>query len=185
MIKPYYYPSAITLLNCPNPRSFWPTGVHSGFCRHLEKGVKLRSRLLHSTAVCLRSNWPDASSSAALLDCFKKSKQYMWFDVKNHRMPSKFCSVPFCANKKGRNHTFPTLKDLRQKWLEKCCLHEFMITKSSKVCHLHFLQSDYNKVKLKDGTFPTQNLPVGHFEPFYIVTNQTLYAQSANHKKFR
>ena len=93
-------------------------------------------------------------------------------------MSKRFCCVPFCNNKTGKNHKFPIPKALRQKWLDKCCLHEFMINTSSKVCHLHFLKSDYEKIKLKNGTVPSQNLPVGHFEtittnPYFMHSGQT------------
>ena len=161
----------------PDTISLAPTTtVHRPILSSVGRKSELLARLVCFTAACLRSCWPNASSSAALLESVENQNKCCDLTEKLTKCQKDFVVCRFATTKLEKIKPIP--KALRQKWLKKCCLHEFMINTSSKVCHLHFLKSDYEKIKLKNGTVPSQNLPVGHFEtittnPYFMHSGQT------------
>ena len=48
----------------------------------------------------------------------------------------------------------------KEKWFELLNLAEDKVTKNSKICRSHFLDSDFMLKKLNEGALPSQNLPV-------------------------
>ena len=89
----------------------------------------------------------------------------------SNKSKSMSCVVPFCSNTGTEKfHKLPKDPVLRQKWIKKASLDETKLHSSSRVCHLHFKSDDYIKVRLKEGTFPTQNLPVRHFDLLFLLT---------------
>ena len=63
-------------------------------------------------------------------------------------MPSTCCSVPHCSNRGG--HVFPKDEKLKKKWIKaikrNMDRNKYQLwnpTKTSVVCKLHFLPSDY------------------------------------------
>jgi hypothetical protein len=63
-------------------------------------------------------------------------------------MPSTCCFVPHCSNRGG--HVFPKDEKLKKKWIEaikrNMDRNKYQLwnpTKTSVVCKLHFLPSDY------------------------------------------
>ena len=79
------------------------------------------------------------------------------------------CVVPQCSNdSKVRTDGFLNfpVKDLnlRQKWIEKLGLEKSKLNLNYQfVCKAHFAEEDKLAKKLKEGSFPTQNLPVRQF----------------------
>ena len=79
------------------------------------------------------------------------------------------CVVPGCSNdSKNRNDGFLNFPvkdpDLRQKWIKILCLEDTKLNlKYQFVCKAHFAKEDILTKKLKEGSFPTQNLPVRQF----------------------
>ena len=53
----------------------------------------------------------------------------------------------------------------RKIWIETLKLDSTKVTSNSKVCEKHFAPSDFlpktNRIRLKQGTNPSRNLPVG------------------------
>ena len=79
----------------------------------------------------------------------------------------KRCSVPLCdTHRPDGFHMLPKDIDQRNKWIEKCGLKK--VNLSSRICSKHFNPSDYHKNKklLKEGSIPSQLLPVRHFLSF-------------------
>ena len=91
-----------------------------------------------------------------------------------HAMPNT-CAVSGCfGNETGvRLHRFPKDEQQRQKWAD-LCNRRTPISANSRICSLHFMDSDYEKnlmyellgipvpkntVRLKDGALPTLRLP--------------------------
>ena len=56
----------------------------------------------------------------------------------------------------------PKFKDHehREKWFQLLQLDEKKVTKNSKICRSHFVDSDFMLKKLNEGALPSQNLPV-------------------------
>ena len=83
----------------------------------------------------------------------------------------KKCVVPFCENRSLSG--FSRIPENRkEKWLEILEI-KFELTSDSRVCHNHFLESDFTKgskerKRLKQTAMPSQNLPKHiHFQLTY------------------
>ena len=78
----------------------------------------------------------------------------------------KKCCVPYCPTRALSGFSrFPTNEAKKQEWLKLLEIQdETILTPNSRVCHEHFLESDFinseNRRRLKTNVVPSINLPL-------------------------